>query len=73
LHRGALYYNTGDHTKALADLNKAIELVHDNAQALYLRGIVRQKTGDSQGGEVDIAAAQKIDPKIQSSVQQSVQ
>jgi hypothetical protein len=30
---------------------------------------VRQKSGDSQGGEVDIAAALKIDPHVQQSVQ----
>ena len=55
--------------KALADLNKATELAPDDALSLYLRGLVRQKTGDAQGGEVDIAAARKIDPQVSSSVQ----
>ena len=51
--------------KALADLTKATELAPDDAQALYLRGVVRQKTGDAQGGALDIAAARKIDPSVQ--------
>jgi hypothetical protein len=30
--------------------------------ALYLRGVAKQKKGDTAGGTADIAAAKRIDP-----------
>ncbi len=53
-----------DYGRAIADYNTALRLTPNSAAALYLRGLVRQKTGDRAGAAADITAAKRIDPKI---------
>ena len=62
----------GDHPDALrgidgaasADGNQAIELAPNNDFALYWRGKAKRMIGDNAGGEIDIAAAKRINPNI---------
>ena len=35
------------------------------ASSLFVRGLAKSKTGDSLGGDTDIAAAKSIDPDIE--------
>jgi tetratricopeptide (TPR) repeat protein len=62
--RGIVYFRKGDYGKALADLNNAVAGLPKAAGPLYLRGIVKLKSGDKTGGDTDIAAAKALDGGI---------
>jgi tetratricopeptide (TPR) repeat protein len=49
---------------AVAYFDQAVRLVPNDAAALYGRGKARQLKGDIAGGNADVSAAEKIDPKI---------
>jgi tetratricopeptide (TPR) repeat protein/predicted aspartyl protease len=54
----------GDYDKSIDDYNAALKVNPQNAGALYGRGIARIKKMKIAEGEVDIANAEKIAPKI---------
>ena len=63
-NRAQAYLGLQDYSRAIADFTKAIDLkFYSKADALYWRGVARQKNGDGAGGEADIAEARRIDPK----------
>lgn len=49
---------------ALTDCSAALDADWKMASALYLRGIAKTKSGDTKGGEGDLAAAQTLDPHV---------
>jgi tetratricopeptide (TPR) repeat protein len=49
---------------AIADCSAALDADWKMASALFLRGIAKTKSGDTKGGEGDLAAAQTFDPHI---------
>jgi tetratricopeptide (TPR) repeat protein len=53
----------GDDDRAIADYTEAIRLNPNYANALYWRGVAKQREGDKDVGDADIAAAKRIDPK----------
>jgi tetratricopeptide (TPR) repeat protein len=61
--RGVVYFRLGRMEDALADFDAALEQVPDMAASLYMRGIVRKRTG-AEGSEADLAAARMIWPRI---------
>jgi tetratricopeptide (TPR) repeat protein len=48
----------------IADTNDALAINPKKPTSLYMRGIAKLRTGDTAGGNADIAAATAIDPKI---------
>ena len=62
--RGIAYLNGGDNARAIADFDLAVQLVPQDAKALYERGLAKTKSGDASGGNADIAAAEKLDPNV---------
>ena len=62
--RGMAYLATRDIDRAMAEFEHAIRLQPTLAAGLYWRGIARRLKGDVAAGDADIAAAKKIDPKV---------
>jgi tetratricopeptide (TPR) repeat protein len=54
---GLLQFRLGQLTKAAADYDKALDLNGRLPAALYMRGIIKLRTGDPPGGNADIADA----------------
>jgi tetratricopeptide (TPR) repeat protein len=62
--RGGAYGSKGEWAKAIADLDEAIRLDPNNARAYYFRGLAKRITGDTAGGDADVARAHQLDPKL---------
>ena len=50
--------------EALGDFEAVLRFNRKNALALYGRGLVRLKKGDTQGGATDIAAAKAVNANV---------
>src|SRR5205085_6991557 len=66
-NRAAAYAAKGETTRAKQDEDQALiestaalSINPRNADALYIRGIVRRRRGDTAGGDADIDAARAI-------------
>jgi tetratricopeptide (TPR) repeat protein len=57
--RCAGYFFKNDLDRAIADFDAALRVVPSFADALYGRGLAKQKKGDAAGGNADIAAAKE--------------
>jgi Flp pilus assembly protein TadD len=55
----------GDYARAVADLDRAVQLAPNDAVVLYNRGLAKRQTGDAAGGDADIARARAMDPNIE--------
>jgi tetratricopeptide (TPR) repeat protein len=62
--RGMVHVATRDLDRAMADFEQAVRLQPGSALGLYWRGFAKRLRGDAAGGEADIAAAKKIDPRV---------
>ncbi|MBD1899101.1 tetratricopeptide repeat protein [Trichocoleus sp. DQ-A3] len=62
--RGVYEVLSGDYPEAIADLNQAIRLNPDNAQAYTNQGLARAALGDTQGAIADFSQAIEIDPSL---------
>jgi tetratricopeptide (TPR) repeat protein len=63
-NRAMAYGDKQDYDRALADLDTVLWFNDRNSLALYARGVVRLKKGDTQAGDADIAAAKSINPNV---------
>ncbi|MCI0599934.1 MAG: caspase family protein [Beijerinckiaceae bacterium] len=61
--RGFIKLKTGQPGGALADYDAALQ-IKKQPSSLYGRGIAKKRTGDTVGGDSDIAAAKVMDPAI---------
>lgn len=59
-NRAVAYFEKGEAEQALADLNKAIELKPDYAEAWYNRGVVHETLGNKREAEKDFAEAERL-------------
>jgi tetratricopeptide (TPR) repeat protein len=62
--RGFVYFRLGDYKAAIADYDAALGKKPNYASSLFMRGIVKRKSGDAAGGDADIVAAKAIDAKV---------
>jgi tetratricopeptide (TPR) repeat protein len=65
--RGSAYLKLGQPDKAAADFDSVIRLRASAPApiALYGRGVARQKSGDREGGDADIARAKQFLPDVE--------
>ncbi len=61
--RGMLYYNNGNTEKAIEDLNQAIKLDSNNAEAHKALGLIKQDDGDYKDSVDELTLAIKNNPK----------
>jgi len=66
-NRGALYIQTGETDRGIADLNKAIQLNPSDAMAYANRAMAYRKKGEEQKARADLDKATSLDPKVQTS------
>jgi len=62
--RGLVRLRLGDYDKSIADYNASLQLRPNNAWSLYGRGLAKRKKNETAESSVDLAAAEKIAPKI---------
>jgi tetratricopeptide (TPR) repeat protein len=62
--RAGVYYDTAEYERAVSYYNEAIRLNPRSADSLYWRGKSKEKIGDTQSANADIAAARAIDPNV---------
>lgn len=61
--RAMVYFRMNRFDDALADLQAALEAFPDLSASLFMRGIIRKRTG-AAGADDDLAAARLIDPRV---------
>jgi len=61
--RSLAFLRTGDYSRALMDANAALASNPDQHQTLFLRGLIRLRSGD-RGGQVDVSQALARAPVI---------
>jgi tetratricopeptide (TPR) repeat protein len=64
VHRAGLRHRKGDHSGALADLNRAIDLDPSTATAYFARGDLKRVGGDPDGAIVDLTTAIRLNPSL---------
>jgi hypothetical protein len=64
--KGLVLYQLGRYPQALEIYNQALAIAPKQAASLYMRGMTKQKLGDSAGGAADIAAAKAVDSNVAS-------
>ena len=62
--RALTYLKMGQWDSAIDDYRSALRLDPKLASSLYGRGLAKLKTGDTTGGNADIAAAKAIEANI---------
>jgi tetratricopeptide (TPR) repeat protein len=62
--RGALYFRARQYDRALADFAQALVVNPSSPTALYGRGLVKQMTGDTRGGDEDIETAKAMRSRV---------
>jgi len=62
--RGLMHLRRAEYARAIADYDAALAKRPNMGWSLYGRGIAKLKVGDKPGGEADLAAADKIAPKL---------
>jgi tetratricopeptide (TPR) repeat protein len=61
--RGLVYFRLGRMEEALADFDAGLDQAPDMAASLFMRGVIRKRTG-AEGADADLAAARMIWPRI---------
>jgi tetratricopeptide (TPR) repeat protein len=64
LMRGLVSYTTGDYAEAVTYFNGAVQRQPTYYQALFARGAAKKKSGDTSGGDKDIAAARGMSAHV---------
>ncbi len=62
--RGLIYLRLGRYREAIADYTGALKSYDGRVESLYGRGIAKLRTGDTAGGQADIAQATSIKADI---------
>jgi hypothetical protein len=65
---GKRQFSDGQYDRAIQEYDEALKQWPNLAEVLYLRGIAKLNSGDTAGGEADLARAASIDPKYAPSV-----
>ena len=63
--RAFVEFRQQKYAAAIADEDRAIAMMPNGAALLYVRGLAKRKSGGDDSGSADIAAAKKLDPKIE--------
>jgi tetratricopeptide (TPR) repeat protein len=66
--RGWVHLRLGQYDKALSDFDRSAEYRPNAAMSLYGRGLAKTRAGEAAQGEVDLAAARKLQPDIDRTV-----
>jgi Tfp pilus assembly protein PilF len=62
--RGLISYMTGDYSDAVPYFDKAVQHQPSYYQAIFARGVAKQKAGDKSGGERDVAEARGMSTHV---------
>ncbi|MDE2112523.1 MAG: tetratricopeptide repeat protein [Alphaproteobacteria bacterium] len=62
--RAFVYFRMGKYKETLADTAAVLAITPKQATSLYVQGLAELRLGDAAKGNGDIAAAEKLDPKI---------
>lgn len=62
--RGLVYLRLGKPDRAISDYDEALSKNPSTVTSLYGRALAELRKGDNAHGQADIAAAQKLDPRI---------
>ncbi|KQM63622.1 hypothetical protein ASE75_10900 [Sphingomonas sp. Leaf17] len=62
--RAMVYFRMNRMADALSDLDAVLENDPNTAASLFLRGVVRKRTGDAAGSAADLMAARIINPQV---------
>ena len=63
--RGFVLLRMGRFDEAIGEYDRALEMLPTQAHSRYGRGIAKRRKGDQSGGNVDIEAATKANPNIE--------
>jgi tetratricopeptide (TPR) repeat protein len=64
ISRGFAYLNMKNYGAAIAAFDAALNAYPENAPSLYGRALAKRANGDTAGANAEIAAAQRLDPRI---------
>ncbi|UVO54220.1 DUF3857 domain-containing protein [Sphingomonas sp. SUN039] len=62
--RALAYFRLGRTEDALTDLEAVLKQSPDKAESLYLRGLIRQRSGNAAGAALDLKGAKIIWPRV---------
>ena len=62
--RAMVYFRMNRMDDALADLDAVIDNDPNMASSLFLRGVIRKRTGNAAGSATDLMAARTINPRV---------
>jgi tetratricopeptide (TPR) repeat protein len=65
--QGMVYYRMAWFQRAIEDFDLVLKGAPDFAVSLYLRGLAKRRLGRVEEGDLDVAAARRIEPTIEKS------
>ena len=63
-NRAAAKMALGDFEKAVVDLDKAIQISSEHAEAYYLRAQAKEALGQKEAAKADFEKAKELDPDV---------
>jgi tetratricopeptide (TPR) repeat protein/transglutaminase-like putative cysteine protease len=62
--RAMAYFRLGRTEDALTDLEAVLKQTPDKPESLFMRAVIRKRTGDAAGAALDLKGARLLDPRV---------